>query len=226
MNSKTKALQKSNNLLDRKISPENRSVFTDMICYIRSADISDYHQELVRYDLTEMILSAQDRGENIHNVIGRDYKEFCDEVIEHLPQRTTRQKIYSGLNVFFHCMAILGVINLFFSKDLYRIIREILSGQPSNYEIGISLSVIVFAGIIFIFSVVIVNVIAKTALNRTTNSGETKPSMMLIAAAVGVIALFIIITKIGKTIVFSINIFLFIILLAIFFAIHKILGTV
>lgn len=60
MSSKTKALQKSNNLLDRKIRPENRSVFTDMICYIRSADISDYHQELVRYDLIEMILSAQE----------------------------------------------------------------------------------------------------------------------------------------------------------------------
>lgn len=146
-------------------------------------------------------------------------------MIENLPQRTTWQKICSGLDIFFHCMVILGVINLFFSKDLYRIIREVLSKQPSNYEIGISLSMIVFAGIIFIFSVVIVNVIAKTVLNETTDSGKTKPSMMLITTAVSVIALFIIITKIGKTIVFSINIFLFIILLAIFFAIHKILGN-
>ena len=60
MNRKTKELNRSNNALDQQISPENREAFTDMICYLRGAKISAYHQELVRYDLTEML-----RGQNL-----------------------------------------------------------------------------------------------------------------------------------------------------------------
>ena len=48
MNRKTKELNRSNNALDQQISPENREAFTDMICYLRGAKISAYHQELVR----------------------------------------------------------------------------------------------------------------------------------------------------------------------------------
>lgn len=48
MSSKVKELQKRNNELDEKINVVNQAIFTDMICYIRSADISDYNQELVR----------------------------------------------------------------------------------------------------------------------------------------------------------------------------------
>lgn len=97
MNRKTKELNRSNNALDQQISPENREAFTDMICYLRGAKISAYHQELVRYDLTEMVLSAQQRGEKIREVIGEDYKGFCDNVIASLPPETRRQRIIDFL---------------------------------------------------------------------------------------------------------------------------------
>lgn len=64
MNSKTKKLNKQNNILDRQISKENQSIFTDMICYLRGSNISEYDIEVVRQDLTEMVLSAQKRGES------------------------------------------------------------------------------------------------------------------------------------------------------------------
>lgn len=64
MNSKTKKLNKQNNILDRQISKKNQSIFTDMICYLRGSNISEYDIEVVRQDLTEMVLSAQKRGES------------------------------------------------------------------------------------------------------------------------------------------------------------------
>jgi DNA-binding ferritin-like protein (Dps family) len=51
------------------------------LLYIRSANISVLSQEMVRRDLSEIILSAQSRGEKITDVISGDLKEFYDEVI-------------------------------------------------------------------------------------------------------------------------------------------------
>ena len=51
------------------------------LLYIRSANISVLSQEMVRRDLSEIILSAQSRGEKNTDVISGDLKEFCDEVI-------------------------------------------------------------------------------------------------------------------------------------------------
>lgn len=48
MNKKTKELNRLNNELDKRVSAESQEAFTDMICYLRGANISEYHQETVR----------------------------------------------------------------------------------------------------------------------------------------------------------------------------------
>ena len=63
MNKKARKLNKENNRLDELIKEENQEIFTNMICYLRGSDLSDYNIEVVRNDLTEMVLSAQERGE-------------------------------------------------------------------------------------------------------------------------------------------------------------------
>lgn len=99
MNKKTKALNRKNNKLDDRVSPKNNTVMTDMVCYLRSANISEYDQEIVRNDLLEMILAAQERGEDVTAVIGTDEgaeKAFCDDVIAALPPRITFQRILAA----------------------------------------------------------------------------------------------------------------------------------
>lgn len=76
MTKKLEELRRINNDLDAKISEENQPLFTDMICYIRSANISALSQEMVRRDLSEIVLSAQSRGEKITDVISGDLKEW------------------------------------------------------------------------------------------------------------------------------------------------------
>ncbi|WP_313528716.1 hypothetical protein [Anaerotignum sp.] len=226
MSSKVKELQKLNNQLDKKINAENQTIFTDMICYIRSANISDYNQEVVRRDLSEMILSAQERGEDIHGVIGGDFKEFCDEVIENLPPKTTKEKICDGLDIICTSIAILGAINIFFSKDLYRIVEQILSKQSVNYNIGIPLGTIISSVIVTVAAVLIVNIITKNALNHSSSPNKLKRAVLGGAAGGGIMALFILIAKLGTKVVFSINIFLAISLLIVFFITHKLLNKI
>lgn len=224
MSIKVKELQKLNNQLNEKIDTENQPLFTDMICYIRSANISDYNQELVRHDLSEMILSAQERGEDIHSVIGGNFKEFCDEVIANLPPKTTKDKICEGLDIFCSGMAILGTINILFSKDFRRVIGEMYSNQTTNYNMGISIGMVISTVIIMVAAIVLVNIISKNAFKKSSHSSRLNRVLIGGATGAGIMAMFILIAKFGNHIIFSVNIFLAMLLLIGFLIAHKLLS--
>ena len=99
MYQKRKELNRENNTLDKQIFAENQGVFTDMICYLRGSSLSAYDQERVRRDLTEMVLDAQERGDTLSDVIGGDYKAFCDEIIASLPHKSAGRRAaeYGGI---------------------------------------------------------------------------------------------------------------------------------
>lgn len=226
MTKKLEELRKVNNELDAKISKENQPLFMDMICYIRSANISALNQEMVRRDLSEIVLSAQSRGEKITDVINGDFKEFCDEVISNLPTRTVKEKWIDRLDIFCSCMSILGTINIVFSSDFSNLVKNMISKQPVNYNMGVSVGMISSIFVIMIISVFIVDRITKTSLNEEHNS--TKPKRLVWGGVIGAIlmALFISIWKLGAQVLFSINIFLAIAIFIGLFIAHKVLGRV
>lgn len=224
MNIKLKELQKLNNQLDEKINAENQPIFTDMICYIRAADISDYNQELVRQDLSEMIISAQERNEDIYSVIGGDFRIFCNEVIANIPPKTMKEKLIDIFDIFCMSMSILGLINIVFSKDLYRIVNELVSNQQVNYKISISAGMVVFTAIAILAAFLIVNNICKNALDKTPGSSKFKKAVLGGSIAAAVIGVFLIIWKLNNYILFSVNIFIALAAIIGFFAAHKLLS--
>lgn len=223
MSNKLEELRKLNNKLDKKINEENQPLFTDMICYIRGANISALSQEIVRQDLSEMVLSAQSRGENISDVIGGDFKEFCDEVISNLPPRTAKEKWIERLDIFCSCMPVLGTINIVFSLDFRNIINNIILKQSVNYNIGVSVGMIIFIFVIMIAAVFIVDRITKNALKRERDSNRSKKVLAGSVMGAVIVTLFIVTWKLGKHIIFSVNIFLAIVILIGFFIAHKVL---
>ena len=44
----TKRLNQENNKLGKRLTEENNVVMTDMVCYLRLANISEHDQEVVR----------------------------------------------------------------------------------------------------------------------------------------------------------------------------------
>lgn len=87
MSKRTKLLLMENNKLESQIQDDdNKSVFTDIIVYIRSANISPYYQEKVRRDICEMIVDGEKRGKPAKDIIGDNYKLFCDNVIAEIPK--------------------------------------------------------------------------------------------------------------------------------------------
>ena len=97
---------------------------TDIVCYLRGADINEIQQERVRYDLTLMLLDAQQRNAPLEEIFPSDYKAFCDTIIKELPSRSPLERLLERLHTGLLLIAILGSINLFLSKDgLYALLR-------------------------------------------------------------------------------------------------------
>lgn len=96
MSKRTKILIKENNELEKQIqNHNNESILTDIVVYIRSANISPYYQEKVRRDILEMIVDGEKRGETAKDIIGDDYKLFCDNVIAEMPRLSRKEYIFS-----------------------------------------------------------------------------------------------------------------------------------
>lgn len=226
MSNKIKKLRRINNDLDEKINKENQPLFTDMICYIRNANISVLNQERVRRDLSEMVISAQSRGEKIADVIGGDFKEFCDEVISNLPPRTVKEKWIDRFDIFCSCMSTLGTISIVFSADFRQMFENIISKQSINYNIGVSVGMIISIFFIMIASVFIVDKITKNALNEKNDSNKSKKVLAGGIVGAAIMALFIVVWKFGTQILFSVNIFLAIAIIIVFFITHKVLSGI
>ena len=114
MNRRTKRLLAANNELEKELTPENNRAMTDIIVYLRAANITEYQQELVRRDITEMVLEGQRRGATMEEVIGEDYKAFCDAVLLELPKRTAGQRVWSAVGSACLYVDVLAVIWLAF----------------------------------------------------------------------------------------------------------------
>lgn len=110
MNKLTKQLRDENNELEKQLSEATNEILTDIVVYIRCANISEYEQERVRRDIYDMLLEGERRGQSVSDIIGDDYKEFCDSVISEVPQLTPAQKVMTVVSYAVMAMGIMLAI--------------------------------------------------------------------------------------------------------------------
>ncbi|MFV0364367.1 MAG: hypothetical protein ACK5LL_14960 [Suipraeoptans sp.] len=123
-------------------------------------------------------------------------------------------------------MSVLVIINIIFSADSHNILKNIFSKQPVNYNIGVSVGMIISTLVIIIVSVFTVRQITKNALNEENNSNKSKK--VIISGVIGAAAMtfFIVIWKLNGQILFSVNIFLAIAILIVFYIVHRVLSGI
>jgi DNA-binding ferritin-like protein (Dps family) len=114
MNKKTKMLLNENNKFEKyNLSEHSKNVMTDIVCYLRGSDLSEYNQEVVRRDIDYMLSDGEKRGETAEIVVGREYQAFCDEIIKSFPKRTIAEKIISNVNEMTIAISVIAFIWLF-----------------------------------------------------------------------------------------------------------------
>jgi len=222
MNKQTKELNQINNTLDAQINVENHEVFTDIVCYLRGAAISEYHQEVIRQDLLEMILSAQERGENVQSVVGGDYKQFCDDIIASLPPKTLKERFLTFIDIFCFSLSLLGAINIIIASETIALIHNVLTGQPLDYQIAISVGSVIATALILVASIVIVEVLTKNPFKIGKKQHVHKIKTFIIGA--GAMVLFLLIAWFGKATLFTVNIFIACLITLMLYTAHRVLA--
>lgn len=138
MNKKTKVLLKENNEFEKdNLSERSKNVMTDIVCYLRGSDLSEYNQEIVRRDINCMISDGEKRGETPELVVGTEYQEFCDEIIKSFPKRTMGEKVIEYVNTLTVSVSVIAFIWL-----IGKVIQAMMSGT-SVFFLHISMGEIV-----------------------------------------------------------------------------------
>ncbi len=123
-------------------------------------------------------------------------------------------------------MSILGIISVMFSSDFMNIVEKIFCKQPVNYNIGVSVGMIMSIFIIIMVSVFIVDRITKTALKEKRDTNKFKKATVGGVMGAALMSLFILIWKLGSKVLFEINIFWAIAIIVGFFITHKVLSRI
>ena len=85
--SSVRTLRQENNARERALSRESQREMTDVVVYLRGQDLSPLDQEEIRRDILDMVWEAEARGETMAQVVGQDYRTFCQAIVAAVPRR-------------------------------------------------------------------------------------------------------------------------------------------
>lgn len=161
--SKVKDLQRENKELEKHIHSENDEIYTNMIVNLRGSNASLLQQEIVRNDIAQMMLDAQERGQTAKDVFGKNPEAVTQEIMAELPSLSTKEILLQRF---------LQVLQIFCIMMFIYIVRDtILYGIGRLVEPMLTLTFgdIVNMVLIGAFSVGLVNYIIRTSWNEETN---------------------------------------------------------
>ena len=165
MNQQAKALLKKNNELEKQLTPEAAMLMRDIIVYIRGANISDFHQESMRYDILQMVLDGEKRGDCLQDIIGENLQAFCDEVLSEVPQLTAKERILSMISLSCLCLSALSFMWMIYMG--INVVKGNLSLPYLPVTVGQAVSaVVIIIAAIFLYRYVTKTSFDKNALNN------------------------------------------------------------
>lgn len=148
--------------------------------YIRGSHISEYQQELICKDITNMMIEGQHRGLDMHDVIGDDYKEFCDNIILEIPKPTSLEKILLTFSEL--CLYACMVISLCIFTSLLNLIKDYTFPLLST-----TLARFITQVIIVLFAIVVVNYICHNSFETNEKNSRIKFICTVILAIIMIV---------------------------------------
>lgn len=182
MRQETKELLKQNNHRGTLLSPDFQSVLTDMVVYLRGSRLPFSLQEQVRRDITDMFLAGQERGASPADIIGMDYKDFCDAILRELPQNNRRTHVLCTMRDTFLVFCV-GMAALF----LPDLAGALLTQTPF---LTLTLGKLIFLAILITFAYSLVEHICKNAFTPAEKQNSLIKNIHFLWLFVGFILLF------------------------------------
>lgn len=184
MKHSVKLLNKENNERDKQLTGDYDLVMTDMVCYLRGADLSDAHIEEVRRDLLDMFIEAKEREEPVETLVGGDYKEFCDNILESVPKKTKKEKFFGGLSTVLLCIGIIGLIKFVISETTIQMIADVIT--QSDFSAGVELTAgdLAMGALLIILASMVVHWICRNSFETGKKIHKAAVVLLLICFAI------------------------------------------
>ncbi len=208
-------LRTKNNELSRLLTQDNHSIITDMTVYFRVSRISNDQVEVIRQDLLDMALRAQQRNVPLVEIFGVDLKAYCDEIIQNSKHQGYTEHLLNLWKSATGGIAILATLNLIFSGYIGQLFEEIITHTKIHFQYPISIGFLLSTLLIMIFAITIVFWIGKNSFytQKISNTFRlmTKPKKFALGIITG--ALFVMyvmsIERLSHITLFKMNIFLY-----------------
>lgn len=182
MRKETKALLQENNHRETLLSADFQSVQTDMVVYLRASRLPFSLQESVRRDILDMFQEGQERGASPAEVIGMDYKDFCDALLQELPKNNCRTHVLCTIRDA--SLVFCAGIGALFLPDLA---VSLLTHTPF---LTLTLGKLIFLAILITFAYTLVAHICKNAFTPTEKQKSLTQSLHFLWLFLGFILLF------------------------------------
>lgn len=201
MNPQVKALLRENNAREKGLSPQAQEKMTDIVVYLRGQDLSELAQEEIRRDIQEMVLEAEGRGETIDQVIGTDYRAFCDEIVAAVPRSSRRVRALRAVSVILPALSVLMGI-----WTVNKVVHTLLAGY-FPLELTLTVGEVISMVAILLTGVAAVQWVCRTSLDAPKQESKGKGFLRLWALFAGVAAAILLPGLLWKTPLCTIGLF-------------------
>lgn len=155
------------------------------------------------------MLEGQQRGDSMEEVIGQDYREFCNHVYEEIPHITPKQQRLSLMSTLSYCVAILLTIQTILST-----IDNLMTPAPITH-IPVTLGNLLCDGMIILCAIYFINHITTHAFAQE----EKKTILFFTLCFFAIILMNVVFTQV----LFQAPLYLCILVILLYYALHKIL---
>jgi len=221
---KTKSLIIQLNKASENLSLENKSIFNDIVVYIRTSNIKTRDAEEFLQQILDSFLNAEQQGVSIENVLGTtDIKHYCDEIV------STYKSSYNYLSLCSEYVMYTGMLITILS-----IINYITQTVPIIFKYGVNnltfylnfnLGIISQFLIIGIGIIAIMTYIKKSCFEERVKVSTKKEFFKLwILSCLWICIMIACVMFLGKILVFRVNIIIVLIIgIALYFIGHYLL---
>jgi len=199
-----KIIRKENIEFSKSLTKENDTVFTNIVCYLRVSNLNEESQEEIIGDILRMFLDCQENDKTIDSVIGKDYKEFTNNILLATnPKSSILNKVKEIFNIAIMGFSLLLTIDIIFVY-LPKMIKE---GFNFNYQYPIELGTIIKCIIIIVVASTIFDYIGKNSFKLSIKH-FSKLANFIFGAGVAIFIIFLaILPKLtGNIVILSVNI--------------------
>lgn len=149
---KAKEIIALNNEKREQLNEENLAYYEDMLIYIRlSSSKSEQQTEEILLELLEHTLEAQHEGRTVKDVFGGNLKAYCQDIIEEIPQETTKKQFKFSLMIILQFLAIASFFNGVVGVGLYYIFD--IGEKTRSFHLGTSVMIILI-NLVILFLVI------------------------------------------------------------------------